>query len=188
MLLEIASPPVDWPELLLGAGAIACARVFDVALGVLRHASVLSGRTKSAWVIAFFEALIWVIVVSRVVGNLTSPVYAVAYAIGFASGNVVGILIERALGRGEQVVRIFTRHGAKMAEEFRNRGYRVTIFEGAGRDGPIQLLFIHVIRKAAPAVAPIAYEFDEECFIVVDDVRSSSLGGHGYNQATYIRK
>ena len=76
--------------------------------------------------------------------------------------------------QGEQVVRIFTHKGDEMSHAMRELGYRVTQFEGKGRDGPIQLLFIHVPRRRAPKLRPVARKVDENCFIVVDDVRSSS--------------
>ena len=166
-------------ELVLGGLAVAGARVVDVSLGVLRQSSVRAGRRKSAWGIGFIEALIWVVVVSSVVRNLGNPVLALFYAIGFASGTFLGVTLEGMLARGEQVVRIFTHEGDRMAAAMREHGWRVTQFEGKGRDGPVQLLFIHVARKKARLIAPLAREHDPACFIVVDDVRSSSLGAGG---------
>ena len=165
-------------DVILGGLLIAAARVVDVSLSVLRQASVRAGRRKSAWMIGFIEALIWVFVVSSVVKNLTNPVYAIFYALGFATGTFVGVTMEGFLARGEQVIRIFTHKGDEMATVFREMGYRVTQFEGKGLAGPIQLLFIHVIRKKARAIHEIARACDRECFLVIDDVRSSSAGYH----------
>ncbi|MCB9932628.1 MAG: DUF2179 domain-containing protein [Planctomycetes bacterium] len=164
------------PQVILGGLGVALARVLDVSLGVLRQSSVRNGYRKSAWGIGFAEALIWVVVVSSVVRNLNSPVLAVFYALGFATGTYVGVTLEGLLARGEQVVRIFSHEGDRMAAMFRELGYRVTQFEGKGRDGPVQLLFIQLSRKKARSLAPLARECDPACFIVVDDVRSSSVG------------
>ena len=175
--------PLEMPEItlevVLGGVGIAAARIVDVSLGVLRQSSVRNGYRKSAWTIGFIEALIWVLVVSSVVRNLGSPVLAVFYALGFATGTFVGVTLEGVLARGEQVVRIFTHEGDRMATLFRERGWRVTQFEGKGRDGPVQLLFIHIARKRARQIAPVARDCDPSCFIVVDDVRSSSVGAGG---------
>ncbi len=160
-------------EVVLGGVLIACARVFDVSLGVLRMAAQAQGRKKAAWGFAFMESLTWVVVVSSIVTNLQHPVYAIAFALGFATGTLVGVTLEGFFASGEQVVRIFTHRGDEMAAKFREDGWRVTQFEGKGRDGPIQLLFIHVPRKKAHKVIPHARELDDSCFIVVDDVRSS---------------
>ncbi|MCC7509345.1 MAG: DUF2179 domain-containing protein [Planctomycetes bacterium] len=162
-----------------GGVLIALARVTDVSLGVLRQASIRAGRSKPAWMLGFIEALIWVFVVSSVVQNLTNPVYAVFYALGFASGSFVGVILEGMLARGEQVVRIFTHRGDQMAALFRTKGYRVTQFEGKGLQGPIQLLFIHVLRRKTLQINDLARDCDPDCFLVVDDVRSSSAAFHG---------
>lgn len=175
------------PEVILGGVAIAFARIFDVSLGVLRISAQAAGYKKSAWGFAFLEALIWVVVVSSVVQNLNNPVYAVAFALGFATGTFVGLTLEGWMARGEQVVRVFTHHGDEMAEVFRERGWRVTQFEGKGRDGPIQLLFIHARRKLAPRISRAARQVDDKAFIVVDDVRTS-LGGAKLSPSALMRR
>jgi uncharacterized protein YebE (UPF0316 family) len=174
-MLGFSLSDITW-EAVGGGLLIALARMLDVALGVLRMASSINGRRKSALAIAFFEALIWVFVVAGVIHNLANPIYAVFYAIGFAIGTFLGITLEGVLARGEQVIRIFTHKGDAMAQVFRNLGIRVTQFEGKGLQGPIQLLFIHIMRRKALQIPAIARECDPECFLVVDDVRSSSLG------------
>jgi uncharacterized protein YebE (UPF0316 family) len=163
-------------EVVGGGLLIALARMADVALGVLRFSNMAAGRFKAAWFTAFFEALIWVAVVAAVIKQVDNPVYAVSYAIGFAMGTFLGMTFEQILAKGEQVVRIFTHMGDKLAEGFRTRGYRVTQIDGRGRDGPVQILFIHVLRKKSRGIPKLARDLDPECFIVVDDVRSSSLG------------
>ncbi|MBZ0136493.1 MAG: DUF5698 domain-containing protein [Planctomycetes bacterium] len=172
-------------DMILGGLLIAFARIFDVSLGVLRMSAQAAGRKKAAWGFAFLESLIWVIVVSSIVTSLDHPVYAIFYALGFASGTLVGVLLEGAFARGEQVVRVFTHHGDAMSAEFRQQGWRVTQFEGKGRDGPIQLLFIHLTRKKAKNVPSLARTIDPDSFIVVDDVRSSLSAGP---QAQLVRK
>lgn len=173
MAISFANLDVSW-DALGGAALIALARMTDVALAVLRMSNTAAGRRKSAWAIGFVEALIWVFVVAGVVQKINNPVYAVAYALGFATGTFLGITAEQFFARGEQVVRVFTHHGDILAEGLRERGYRVTQMDGRGRDGPIQILFIHVPRKKARELPPLARLLDSTCFIVVDDVRSSS--------------
>lgn len=164
-------------EALGGALLIAFARMVDVALGVLRLNNTANGRRKAAWTIGFFEALIWVIAVAGVIGSSLSNINlfnAIAYSLGFATGTFVGITIEGILARGEQVVRVFTHEGDKLADSLRQRGFRVTQIDARGRDGPIQLLFIQVARRKAAEIPELARELDRECFIVIDDVRSTS--------------
>ena len=172
----------DW--VLLNCVIIVLARVADVTLGTLRTVAVINGRRLMAWSLGFVEVLIWLVVVSIVIESVrTNPWYAIAYALGFATGNYLGITIEQFFAHGEQVVRIFTRKGPEMAGWLREQGMRVTMFQGEGRDGPVQMLFIETARRGAAAVVKLARSFDAACFYVVDDVRlaSRTMGspGHG---------
>ncbi len=167
-------------EVLGVCALIVVARIGDVSMGTIRTICVVNGRRGIAWFLGFFEILIWILVVSKVISNLDNFAYAIAYALGFATGNYVGITIEKYLAFGEQVVRVFTRRGAELAEHLRAGGFGVTQFPGQGRDGPVDLLFIQTPRKIAIRAAEQATRFDEDCVIVVDDVRSASN--------VYIRK
>lgn len=153
---------------------IIVARIGDVSLGTLRTIAVVQGKRWRAFTLGFFEVLIWVTVVSRVIQNLAHPAYAVAYAFGFASGNYVGMILESWFAFGEQVIRIFTRRGTILANQLRATGLGVTEFFGQGRDGPVSILFVQVARKQAEKVADSARELDPDCYYVIDDVRLAS--------------
>jgi len=154
---------------------IVLARVCDVTLGTLRTVSVIHGRRHLALTLGFFEVLIWIFVVSRVVTSATTePLYGLAYAVGFACGNYLGITIERRLAMGQQVMRVFTRHPGAVATALRVEGHRVTIFPGEGRDGPVWLLYIQTNRKRIKDLADRARALDAKCFYVVEDVRAAS--------------
>ena len=65
-------------ESILLALLIFVARVFDVSLGTFRHAMIIRSKRGIAFSIAFFESLIWVFAVSKVLTNLTDPLTAFA--------------------------------------------------------------------------------------------------------------
>lgn len=158
-------------EVLGMAALIFAARVTDVSLGTLRTAFIVRGRRALAFAFGFVEVLVWVVVVAQVITNLGHPLYLFAFALGFASGTVVGISIEGWFAVGEQVVRIFSARGETLAAEMRERGYAVTAFAGTGRDGAVHLLFIQVPRRQTDAVIAAARKLDPACFYTVDDVR-----------------
>ncbi len=170
----LADAAFSTPELILTAALVFFARMADVALGTFRFVCVISGKRALAWLIAFLEAGIWVFAASKVLTHLNEPIFAVAFALGFATGTFVGMTIERFVAMGEQVVRIFTAKGDAVAEGLRGRGYRVTQIDGKGRDGPVGLLFIQVPRRSAAEAAVAARELDPECYYVVDDIRFAS--------------
>jgi uncharacterized protein YebE (UPF0316 family) len=153
------------------------ARICDVSLGTLRLIMVTQGRRTIAALLGFFEVLIWVSAVSKVIANLSHPAFAIAYAAGFASGNYVGLTIERWAALGRQVVRVFSRQGAELAEKLRAAGYRVTLFEGSGRDGPVHMVYTETERRGVPRLLESARSIDPICYYVVDDIRFASSVG-----------
>lgn len=153
---------------------IFAARVVDVAMGTVRTSFVVRGNRRAAFAIGFLEILVWVVVVAQVIGNLDHPAYAVAFALGFATGTMLGITIEEWFALGDQVVRVFTRERESLAAALRADGRSVTEFEGRGHAGPVSLLFIQVRRREAQTVAMKARKLDPNCFYVIDDVRLSS--------------
>ncbi len=167
---------MDW-NVLIGALLIVAARIADVSLGTLRTVAVINGRKGVAWALGFGEVLIWVLVVSQVITTVRDNWFnAVAYAFGFATGNFVGIMIEQYFAFGRQVIRVFTRNGDAMARSMRERGLRVTEFEGKGRDGPVAMLFVETERKSAHDVVEAAREIDPDCYYTIGDIREASSG------------
>jgi len=166
---------VNWEVLLVSLGILG-ARILDVSLGTLRSVSVIHGRRRMAFLLGFVEVLIWVVVVSQVIATVRDNAwYAVAYALGFATGNFLGITLEQKFAFGKQVVRVFTRRGPDVAAALRLEGIPVTEFEGRGKDGPIQMLFIELGRKDATRTLEKIRGLDPWCYYVVDDIRLASF-------------
>ncbi|HHU36971.1 MAG TPA: DUF2179 domain-containing protein [Treponema sp.] len=159
---------------IITASVIFFARVCDVSLGTFRHVMVIRGKKSIAFGLAFVESLIWVYAVSRVLTQISDPVTAFAFALGFATGTYVGITIEGFFKIGEQAVRIFTSYGKELAPLIREKGYRVTVFDGNGRDGPVTMLFVQIKRRGTRKIVTLARDIDPACFIVVDDVTDIS--------------
>ena len=156
---------------------IFAARLCDVSLGTLRTIAVVRGKTLNAWLFGILEILIWLVAISRVLATINTNVLNLfAYAIGFATGNVVGILIERRLAIGHEVIRVISRSkGAEVADEIRKMGQGVTEFEGRGKAGPVTMLYIIASRKDVPAVLRKAREIDPGCVNISADLKATSL-------------
>jgi len=162
------------PEVLVVGLLIMFARIADVSLGTVRTLAIVQGRANVAWVLGFSEVLIWLFAVSHVIRHLESPVYAICYALGYATGNYVGVKIESWLAFGEQVVRVFTRAKGGVSDALRDEGFRVTSFEGRGRGGPVELVFIETKRRETPRLLKEVARLDPECFYLVNDIRMAA--------------
>ncbi|HTK76835.1 MAG TPA: DUF5698 domain-containing protein [Gemmataceae bacterium] len=150
---------------------IAFARVTDITLDTIRTVAIVQGRRGFAALLGFFEAMVYILAVAKVLQNIGHPAYVVAYAAGFAAGTYLGITIEQRLALGEQLVSVFTRKGQQVAPALRSLGYRLTEFEGRGRDGDVAALYIEVPRRKAMKLVADARELDADCFYLVHDVR-----------------
>jgi len=148
------------------------ARVFDVTMGTLRTISTVQGRTRLAFGLGLFEVSIWLFVISTVVNDIAAkPVLGVFYAVGFSTGNVVGILVEQRLALGQAAVRVIAAQaGEEIARRVRELGLRVTTFSGIDQDGPVNLLFVVCDRKRVRGVLQLIREIEPDALLTVDMV------------------
>lgn len=170
-------PGFELSTILLGI-AVFLARVADVSIGTMRTISIIQGRVKTAFVLGFFEIIIWLVVIAKVLDVvLERPLLAIFYSGGFATGSVVGIMIERRIAMGHTVLRIFNPHSGKsLATRIRQGGYSVTTFEGEGLRGPVTELYIVCRRRDIRKILKIAREAAPDSYYVIDqgcDVSSS---------------
>ena len=157
---------------------IVLARITDMTLDTIRTASIVQGRRMFSAILGFFQAMIYVLAIAKVLLNMDHPVYALAYGLGFALGTYLGITIEQRLAFGKQVASLFSRKGIELAKELVAAGYRVAKVQGHARDGEVSILYIEVPRKQVRELIRDVGEIDEACFCVVNDVREAAFVGH----------
>jgi uncharacterized protein YebE (UPF0316 family) len=150
---------------------IVLARITDVTLDTIRTVAIVQGRRVFAAVLGFFEAVIYVSAIAKVLLNMNHPVYALAYGIGFASGTFLGITIEQHLAFGDQLATLVTRKGVDVANALRTAGYRFVDVKGHTADSDLTLLYVEVPRRQAQKLIREARTADDRCFCIVNDVR-----------------
>lgn len=152
-------------------------RVCDMALDTLRVLFVVRGRKPLAWVLGFFQSALWVLAITSVLNNLDNLWNVAAYAGGFATGNVVGMLIEERLAIGHSHLQIISsRRGSAIAESIRNAGYAATEMPARGRDGTVSVISCSVRRRDIKRVRKEVDKIDPEAFITVEDIRPIHRG------------
>jgi uncharacterized protein YebE (UPF0316 family) len=152
-------------------------RVTDMSLDTLRVLYVIRGRKPLAWVLGFFQSALWVVAITSVLSNLDNLFNVVGYASGFATGNVVGMLIEEQLAIGFGHLRIISsRRGNAIVAALRNAGYAVTELPGRGKDGTVTVISCSVRRRDIERVLRVVYDIDSEAFLTVEDIRPLHRG------------
>ena len=153
------------------------ARVADVSLGTLRMLMLVKGRRLPSAFIGFFEVIIYVVAFNAILGSLDNLGNLLAYALGFASGNYIGGMVEEKLAFGIQSAQIITmKEPLNLACRLRELGYGVTIIEGSGRTGTQFLLQTLVERKHMHELSKVVDEWDRDNFMIVTDARSYQGG------------
>jgi len=168
-------PNIENTDWLYGAFVFA-ARVTDVSLGTLRTIAIVHGRTVMSFWLGFFESAIWLVVVSTIVQTVSEqPALGIIYALGFATGNLVGIKVEKFVALGHLILRVISRKNSSLiAEEIRNLGFRVTSFNGEGRSGKVTELYIVCRRKDLKNLLKIVLTSDPEAFYVTEQAGAVS--------------
>lgn len=130
-------------------------RVIDVTLGTIRTIAIVHGRTLLAVILGFVELSVWFIAVSEAVARVSeNPILIAAFAGGFATGNAVGIMVERRLAFGSCVVRMISGHRAHdVAKAISRLGTMVTTFAGTSDSGARSLVYTLCPRRLV-ALAP----------------------------------
>lgn len=152
------------------------ARIVDVSIGTVRTIVTVQGRTRLAFVLGFIEVTLWVTIISAIVKQIhTAPILAIFYGLGFATGNVVGIAIERKIALGHVALRAFSRNvGGAVAARLRSAGQVVTTFAGEGRDGPVTEVMVVCRRKDIRWILECVKEEDPDAFYIIEQAREVS--------------
>ncbi|MCX6078523.1 MAG: DUF2179 domain-containing protein [Chloroflexi bacterium] len=172
-MMEYLLSPAAW----VGALTIFGMRVTDMSMDTLRVLFVMRGRKGIAWVLGFFQSMIYIMAITTVLSQLKNPLNIIGYAAGFATGNVIGMLIEERLAIGHIHLWIISpRLGVVMAQVLRDQGYGVTEISARGKDGMVSVLSVSVLRKDVRHVETLVHQKDPEAFMTSEDVRPVRRG------------
>lgn len=152
------------------------AKTIEVTISTIRLVYVNKGERVKGALLGFIEILIWILVVSSVLTNITDdPFKIIAYAAGFSLGNYMGVSIETKIAVGLSSIQVVINEedGDVMARILRDHEFGVTIIDGKGKnDSKKDLLFIQLKRKRIPAAIKLIREIDPNAYISVNDVKS----------------
>ena len=155
---------------------ICLARIVDVSMGTVRSLLANKGHKKVAPIIGFFEVTIWVSAMGVVVQNLGHWQNLLAYGLGYALGNFLGIYIEERIALGNSVVRIITNQDAhELAAKLREMGYRATLLTGEGNTSEVSVIFLLVRRRTLRKLIPMIKKYNPHAVYSVEDIRYADL-------------
>ena len=171
--MEVLLSPTAW----LVAFGIFLARLVNIAIDTLRFMFTLRDKKTISWILGFTESVIFVLVIGSVLTNLENPLNVIGYSAGFATGNVIGMAIEKRLAIGFTHFSIISReHSTEIADVLRNEGYGVTEIPARGRESNFMMLDCHVRRKQSDEVEELVLQVDPGAFITSEEVTPRRSG------------
>ncbi|HIQ06106.1 MAG TPA: DUF2179 domain-containing protein [Anaerolineae bacterium] len=165
-------------EMIVGGSLIFLARVVNVSMGTVRTLLGMRGQKHWATAIGFVESLIFILVISQVLQDVSNVWNVLGYCGGFAAGTWVGLVIEEKLAMGYAIVQVISQNdGLEITAALRKAGYGVTEMVGEGLSGRVHVVTTVVRRRDIPDIMSLVSKVDEMAFVTVDDA-SRVYRGH----------
>lgn len=153
------------------------ARICDQTIGTIRIMFISRGNKVIVPILGFFEVLIWVIAIRQIINNLSNVVGYMAYAGGFATGNLIGLYVEEKIAHGKRLVRIITQKDAsELVSELTEEGYGATNIRAEGSRGKVNVIYTVVDRSDLEKTLRLIEKFNPKAFYTVEDVLSVKEG------------
>ncbi len=148
------------------------ARIADVTVGTIRIVMVSKGQKLFAPVLGFFEVIIWLLAMGKIVQNLDNWLAYIAYGAGFATGNYIGLIIEEKLAVGILQLQIITRKNADtLIARLKAAGYGITYHEAQGSMEKVAVIYTIIKRADVNKVIELIRTHNPQAFYSVEDVK-----------------
>lgn len=148
------------------------ARIIDVSIGTIRVIFVSKGFKYLAPFLGFFEVLVWIIVVSKIMTGATHMIFYIAYAAGFATGTFVGMKLEERLSIGKVMIRIITqKNSTELIEELMKSNHSITVADAQGKKGEVKIIFSVIDKKELKKITALVHKYNPKAFYSIEDIR-----------------
>ena len=165
---------------LQSASLIFLLRTSDITLYTLRLLMMKRHLKVLAWIFAFCQSILYVNVIRVVMDDLGNWFNILGYGVGFATGLVVGMVMEGRLSIGYLQMRIISSgRGSQIAERLRQGGYGVTQIPAWGRDGEVDVIHTDIHRKDIDRLTSLIRSIDDDAFIAYEEVQPLQHGFWG---------
>lgn len=154
------------------------ARICDVSMETIRVIYISRGIKYLAPIIAFFEIVIWLLAMEVVMQDLSNVANFMAFALGFATGTYVGLVIEERLSIGTVILRIVTTEEStdEIASFLESEHFGVTYLDAKGARGDVRMIISLVNRSDVPRITEHIRTTNPRAFFSIEDVRYVNQG------------
>jgi len=153
------------------------ARIMDVSIGTLRLIFVSKGYKFYAPMLGFFEVIIWLLAIGQIMQHLDNFLCYIAYGLGFATGNYLGIYLEEKMSLGTVLIRVVAKTDtADLINRLRGERFGASLVDIEGMTGKQKMIFTIIKRIDLKDVLGIIQENDPQAFVTIEDVKTAREG------------
>jgi len=144
----------------------------------IRVIYISRGIKYLAPIIAFFEIVIWLLAMEVVMQDLANIANFLAFALGFAMGTYVGLVIEEKLSIGMVILRIVTtdESNEEIVSFMQSENYGITTLDATGSRGSVKMILSLVNRTDVPRITQHIQATNPHAFFSIEDVRYVNQG------------
>jgi uncharacterized protein YebE (UPF0316 family) len=125
-------------------------KLINTTMSTVRIRLVNRGFSKIGSVITFFEIALWVVISVLVLTDIKStPLKAVAYALGYSFGIIIGLNLEKKIGLGQIEIHLICEkeESDQLTTFLQENKYAYTKVKGEGAQGAKTILLLYLNRK-----------------------------------------
>ncbi len=152
-------------------------RIFNYAISTMRLVFITRGMRLLASATAFVEALIFAVVITQIVTDLSNVTLLVAYCAGAAIGSYLGMWLETRLVTSYSTVTIIAQaNGREIAAALRENNYGATVTYGEGLRGRVTIIRSSAVNRDVPLLLDIVHRIQSDAFIDIESARTVRRG------------
>lgn len=156
-------------------------KIGEVSLSTTRIVLITKGEKLIGAIIGFFEVIIWIVLASTVLTNISDdPLKVIVYAFGFAVGNYVGSTLEKKIGLGNSRIEVILNpeYSQTIISSIREHGYGFTEIEGKGAISNRTILIMNVRRNKSENLIELVKSLTTDAVITINEIKPI-YGGYG---------
>jgi len=165
-------------ELIMLCLKVFACRIVDVSLATYRTMIIVKGKTKIAAIIAIVEAMVWFLVVREALNFeansfLETLNIALAYALGFSVGNIVGSELSKRISGTINVQIVTSSKDKKIIASIREKGFEITVIDAEASEysGEKYIIFAVIDSRRLKEFRKLIYELDQKAFILASETK-----------------
>ena len=153
-------------------------RIVDVSMATFRTMLIVKGKTALAACIAIVEAMVWFLVIREALNFDTTNTIeiwniAIAYALGFSSGNVLGSILSKKISGTIKVQVVTSSRNDEMIKAIQAQGFALSITKGEASQfsGEKYIIYAAIQSNRLDEFKQLVEQYDQKPFIMVSETK-----------------